>query len=365
MYAAKTAGSDVTVFTVKFEDTNPEELNCAAAVARRLGLKHIVLSPSLGDFMSDLARMVWYCDEPVADPAFYSAMKVAEAASSIVKVLLSGTGGDELFGGYYHYWLNRKRRLWTSLPRWLTSSQAAHMLCSLLGRGSIWSDLETFRDSRFLWHCKAMSNLGPAERQLLQNHIPTSRDPFAKMRVCFEKTSRCDIVNRQLFTDFCTYLPDQLLTMLDRTTMSASIEGRVPFLDHRLSEIMFRVRGNFKLGNGSEYKALLKTLGRDVLPREVIHRQKMGFPCGALDWLGKDLVPLLEKLLLAKDTFAREYLPAKWLREMCRSPESIRKNERTLYTILVLQIWYELFIKRELCESPEISVLEMFGMKPL
>jgi asparagine synthase (glutamine-hydrolysing) len=102
---------------------------------------------------------------------------------------------------------------------------------------------------------------------------------------------------------------------LDRTTMSVSIEGRVPFLDHRLSEATFKIKGNSKLGNGSEYKAMLKALGRDVLPRKVIHRRKMGFPCGALDWLSKDLVPLLGKLLLVKDTFATEYLPARWLRE--------------------------------------------------
>ena len=161
-----------------------------------------------------------------------------------------------------------------------------------------------------------------------------------------------------------TYLPDQLLPVLDRSTMSASIEGRVPYLDHRVCEAALRIRGPHKVGGeraaiGRTPKALLRALGRD-LPREVLHRAKVGFPNAVVDWLDEGLDAELPAILRVRGGFAAEYLPRPWLDGLLASPAAMRARWPVLHALLVLQVWFELFVRNEFEEPPRASLRELF-----
>jgi asparagine synthase (glutamine-hydrolysing) len=364
LYAARQERSDLRLFTIHFPTTPAEELANARAVARRFEIEHVVLSATTDDFLTHAARMVWFNDEPVADPAYYSAMKVAEAAATQVKVLLSGTGADELFAGYGHYALTRKKQLFAALPEWM---QRAPLTRALLRRpAEELAALSTYRASGFAWHALAMSQLAPHDRRALEAHLPRSHDPYEALRAAFRASAAAHPLDQQLYADTTTYLPDQLLPVLDRSTMGASIEGRVPYLDHRLCEAALRIHGPFKLGarrangNGKTPKALLRALSGE-LPPGVLQRKKVGFPNAVLEWLDAGLGACLPAILRARDSFAAEHLPRAWLEGLVRSRDSMRANWRVLYPILVLQIWYELFVRRDGEDAPDVGLQELFA----
>ncbi|NOT29284.1 MAG: asparagine synthase (glutamine-hydrolyzing) [Planctomycetes bacterium] len=363
LYAARQERSDLRLFTISFPSTPVEEIENARAVAARFEIEHVVLSATTDDFLAHAPRMVWFNDEPVADPAYYSAMKVAEAASAEVKVLLSGTGADELFAGYGHYTLTRKKELFAALPSFV---QRSSLVRGLVRRPTEELDaLCSYGRSSFAWHALAMSSLTPADRRTLEAHLPGSQDPHESLRAAFASNGSVHPLDQQLYADTVTYLPDQLLPVLDRSTMSASIEGRVPYLDHRLCEAALRIHGPYKLGAGVRFgsgrtpKALLRALAGE-LPPEVLRRKKVGFPNAVVEWLDSGLGECLPRILAARGSFAAEYLPGPWLSGLVRSRESMRANWRVLYSILVLQIWFELFLRLDLEEAPAVGLQELF-----
>lgn len=362
MYAARARHPDLKLFTICFPSTPREELDSARAVARLYELEHVELSATASDFLADAPRVIWQNDEPVADPAYYSATQVAEAASAEVKVLLSGTGADELFAGYGHYWLTAKKDLWAALPGALQAPWAWRWL----GRAPTeLAALASHSRSRLDWHALATLHLDPDDRRRLEGHLEGSRDPLEALRMAFDECPGADPLDQQLYADLVTYLPDQLLPVLDRSTMGASIEGRVPFLDHRLCEAALRIHGPFKLGasrrsaGGRTPKALLRKLGRG-LPREVLTRRKIGFPNAVIEWLDTGLGDCLPEILRAPGSFAAEYLPRAWLDSLMVSREAMRAHWAVLHSILVLQVWHELFVRRDLTEAPEVGLRELF-----
>lgn len=365
LYAARQRLSDLRLFTIDFPSTPAEEMENARAVARRFEIEHVVLSATTDDFLAQAPRMVWLNDEPVADPAFYPALKVAEAASSVVKVLLSGTGADELFAGYGHYTLTRKKEIFTTLPAWLR--RMPPLRAALRRPEEELAALDAYGRSRFAWHALAMSHLGPADRRALEAHLPESLAPREALHSAFEACAGAHALDQQLYVDTVTYLPDQLLPVLDRSTMGASIEGRVPYLDHRLCEAALGIRGPFKLGarsalgTGRTPKALLRALAGE-LPPDVLSRKKVGFPNAVLEWLDAGLGECLPTILATPGSFAAEHLPTPWLRGMLRSRESMRASWRVLYPVLVLQIWYELFVRADLDSAPTVGLRELFGV---
>lgn len=359
LYAARQERSDVKLFTVHFEGTPREELDCASEVARQLGLDHVVLSATLDDFMAAAPRIVWTADEPVADPAFASALKVAEVAATRVKVLLAGTGADELFAGYGRYGLTRRRRALAGAPAWLRRSRGVERLFAALGRADELRALRVYAEDRSAWHGEAMSQLTPAERAALAAGLPGSADPLRAVHAAFEAGRGLPPLEQQLLADSLTYLRDQLLPLGDRTSMGPSIEGRVPFLDHRLVEAAFALPGRDKLGPGGETKAVLRRLARGRLPDAVLDRAKLGFPNAVVEWLEGGLAERLPALFAAPGSLAAELLPRDWL-EGLLGPALRRRRWQPVYALLVLQVWYEIFVRRGLERAPDVGLLELF-----
>lgn len=359
--AADCGLSRVDAFTAFFPGHNEDELACSKLIAERCNLNLNVLTWNPADIEHDFARMVWYADEPVTDPAMYSALKVSEVAAQHVKVLLSGCGGDELFAGYLHHRLTSKQQLYLRAPRWVTDSLPIRLASSLTGKQHKHRELEALRHTRFDRHRSATTKLSPRDRSELAAWSRTRRDPFNPLRAAFAAASSADPVNQQLYADAVTYLPDQLLTMLDRATMAASIEGRVPLLDHRFVEAAFRIAGDAKLGYADNPKAILKQLGRGKLPTEVLTLRKRGFPAPVFEWIRGELRPHVEAILTAEDSFVARYLPSNWIHSLLADERAIHQSTDTLYSLLNFQVWYELNIANPTNDVPAASLLELFA----
>jgi asparagine synthase (glutamine-hydrolysing) len=346
----------VRAYTIAFPDTDPGELDCARQVARQLGIEQVVISAPAGDFLAELDETTFFNDEPVADPAFYPALLVARAAAAHVKVLLAGSGADELFAGYGHYALTGRlqacRLLYLAFGTGLGGRLAGNRHSDAVRHA-----LRRYGKSRLDWHTLAMTHLQEADRQALRPLV--QRDPLEEIATAFLDCGHLDPRNQQLCVDAQTYLPHQLLSLLDRTTMGASIEGRVPFLDHRVAEFAMQVHGRHKFGSRHENKLMLRRLAARHLPAAVATRGKHGFPSSVAAWLGPDRLPAMRDQLLGPGTYAASTFPQPWLRSLLASPTTARANALTLHSLLVIESWHRVF-----CRSRAAAPGAVAGSRP-
>ncbi|MBM4060011.1 MAG: asparagine synthase (glutamine-hydrolyzing) [Planctomycetes bacterium] len=332
----------VRAYTIVFPSTDPGELACARQVAGRLGIEQVVITAADGDFLAELDRTTFYNDEPVADPAFYPALLVARAAADHVKVLLAGSGADELFAGYGHYRQSARATAYRLLAHVLGDAVAARAT-GVRRPPEVRAAMRAFGRDRLPWHAHAMTHLTPADRAALA--AVTRCDAVAELAERFREAAWLDPRNRQLCADAQTYLPHQLLSLLDRTTMGASIEGRVPFLDHRLAEFAMAVHGRHKFGGRDGNKLLLRALAARHLPADVATRRKHGFPNSVPQWLAERNLPQVRERLLDRAGFAAGFFPPAWLQGLLASAAALQQNALTVHSLLVLESWHRVFVR--------------------
>jgi asparagine synthase (glutamine-hydrolysing) len=304
-FMARNSPQPIRTYAIGFSGGAAEalynELPYARRVAKLFGTQHreIVVKP---DVVSLLPRLLWHLDEPICDTAFITTFLVSEFARQDVKVILSGVGGDELFGGYRRYLGQRYAQVYQQLPLWARSAASfatdrlpadrhSGLLNALrLAKGFVTS-AELSPDERYRSYVQALSRSDVAS--LLLEPSITSDDALGR---AFATAGHSDELNRLLAVDAETQLPDDLLMLTDRMSMAVSLECRVPLLDHKLVELAAAMPASIKVGGG-QLKALMKRSLAGLLPDDILNRSKRGFgtPMGA--WLKRELAPLLRRLL--------------------------------------------------------------------
>lgn len=351
--------SEVSAFTIHFDGTPDEEANSARKLATDLGLAHKVFTATATHFLENAAYMTWISDEPIADPAFFAAQLVAEIASKEVTVILSGAGADELFAGYGHHKLSKRNALAESILR--KNIPFAKACLSAAFDDDTLVGLASYESSRLPWHLRCASNLSSSDYRHLAYALGVSTPASSPLEKAYMEAPLLDSLNQQLYCDTTRYLRSQLLPLQDRTTMAASIEGRVPFLDHRVIEYAFKIDGKSKIENGCS-KKILKDLARKVgLPSAIIDRKKLGFPNAVQEWFSGTASKTLESVLLHPTSYSGQHL-APWVKEKLRTKESIQNNWKSLYALFILDIWNELFINRKQWSRPHLTINELFDI---
>ena len=325
------------------------ELPYARQVAQRFGTEHheILVRP---DVVSLLPRLLWHMDEPIADTAFITTYLVSEFARKDVTVILSGVGGDELFGGYRRYLGNHYQARFERLPVGLR--KAAHALGEKLPSDRHSPLLNAMRlakgflssaglplDERYRSYVEVFSDDEAA--QLLREQPRPHEDPLA---AAFREATSPDDLNRMFAVDAATQLPDDLLLLTDRMSMAVSLECRVPLLDHELVELAARMPEAVKI-RGGRLKHALKAALADVLPRDIIERKKRGFgtPMGA--WLKGDLAPFLHDLLSEPSVEARGLFRYPVISKLISAHESNRiDGTDRLLALLNFEIWARIYL---------------------
>lgn len=339
----------VQTFSVGFDAPGPySELPFARRVADHCRTEHRELMVGAQDLLRELPNLVWHQDEPMSEPAAIPTYLVSRLARETVTVVLTGEGGDELFAGYPKYavepWARRLALLPVPLRDALLSGVVdrlpfAFRKLQVVGRAARFRDEPERLASWF-------AGFVGAERdrlvsQGLGRHAAAGVEPF---RAALADSRAGSALDRMLDVDVRLWLADDLLVKMDKMSMAASVEARVPLLDLPLIEWAMRLGPEHKI-RGFEGKVLLKRLARRLLPAEVVTRKKVGFTVPLSPWFRGPLRELLADTLLSPRCLERGWFDAAALRSTVDDHLSGRRDRaRELWTLLTLELWHRTWI---------------------
>jgi asparagine synthase (glutamine-hydrolysing) len=344
----------VKTFAVGYEEAEFSELGYSRQVASSIGTEHHEVLVGRDAFFDALPGLIWHEDEPIVWPSSVSLYFVSRLASEQVKVVLTGEGSDELFGGYtryHHYAINRKwLKAYGIIPRpvrrgiqgmiasssLLSASLRRKLGHTFIGRG------ETLES---LYIDNAYSAFSGAEQGALHHMSGPVYDNFR--RYC--GSDSCSL-GQLLYADQKTYLVE-LLMKQDQMSMACSIESRVPFLDHPFVEFAARVPDHLKI-RGGEGKYILKKAVEDLLPHEIVYRRKMGFPTPVRAWIADLETGGLRTQLERSDGLLASYLNLPAVRSLLDDHQNGRIDATDrIWRLLNLQIWGDIFLSGR-CREP-------------
>lgn len=354
---ARLTGRPVKTYSIGYEEefSYYNELPFAKIVARAFGTDHheIIVRPEISDL---LPKVIWHLDEPIADSASLTTYLVSKLARESVTVILSGVGGDELFGGYRRY-------LGDSIHRWyklLPGPVRTRLLPALFqripqDRASTWKDYARYgaafvktaeQDpaSRYLSYITLFSRDAQSELLRSHDHADSNNASAEVLLRCFARCTDPDSLNRILYCDLKTSLPDDLLALTDRMSMAASVECRAPFVDYELIELASRIPSNGKV-RGLTLKYLLKKAVEPWLPREVIERKKRGFGAPVGSWLRRELQPLISELLSEEQILQRGLFHWPAVKRILRAHEEQRSDYTDhIFALIAFETWCRIYL---------------------
>lgn len=346
----------IETFSVGYAEEEYSELPVAQVVAQHLGSIHHEVRIGWKEFMDALPRLIWHEDEPIVWPSSVSLYFVAKLARERVTVVLTGEGSDETLAGYTRYawtlWNARLDSIYRGVapaglrnavrraldePKWLPLEVERRLRHTFLARdGASWPSF--YFDNFYSAFTEA------AQQQLLA-FKPTSGAAYEHSLAYWERSSG-DLLHRLLYTDIKTYLVE-LLMKQDNMSMAASIESRVPFLDHALVEFTAGIPATFEIHKLAG-KQVLKSAAEDLLPASVIYRKKMGFPTPLRGWLRGSNLDSVEKLLLEPRSLDWGLFKPEALRRLFEEQRSgARDHYERIWRLMNLELWRRVFIERD------------------
>ena len=334
-------GGEVQTFAAGFSDPRFDELPFARQVSESVGTVHHEVMVTSQDFLELWEKLSWHRDAPMSEPADIAIHKIAKQARAQVKVLLSGEGSDEIFGGYPKYAFEPKLAPLAAIPNFLRVPMfrmGEHLLPESKNRmrqaGRALASRSTAERMQtwfgpFTWY----------ERKSLRGGYGNGNEPGQWDR------AEGDHLRRMLYVDCHTWLADNLLERGDRMSMGASIENRPPFLDHELVELAFRVDSSMKI-KGNSGKWLIKEIARKHLPANIVDRKKVGFKVPLDEWFRGGLKDYVHDLLLGPDSFVSSYFDRRVIESLLVNHTRGRRNEELrLWTLMGLEVWHRAFFK--------------------
>ncbi|MEO1701525.1 MAG: asparagine synthase (glutamine-hydrolyzing) [Pseudomonadota bacterium] len=347
----------VRTFTIGFDEHGYDESRHAEKVARHLDTNHETQMLSANDVQDTIPFLAAHCDEPFADSSLLPTFIISKVARQRVTVALSGDGGDEMFGGYNRYMFGpdlwaRISRLPIPLRRSLglgLGSVPPGMLTALFNRlpHSISGSLTGGRAGEQLHKVSRLLNSGDRpgfhESLLRVNKrldLLSSREPFSpitdRLDTRIAGSSFCDSL---MVFDLCHYLPNDVLSKVDRASMATSLETRTPFLNRQVMDLAWSLPKDHKIGAGTG-KRVLRSLIDDYIPRELMERPKAGFALPIGRWLRGPLSDWAEGLLSHQALSSSELLNERVARKLWAEHKSGRKvHESTIWSLLMYQSW--------------------------
>jgi asparagine synthase (glutamine-hydrolysing) len=339
----------IQTFSVGYGEQEFSELPYARTVAEHLRSRHHEIHVNWGDFFQTLPRLIWHEDEPVVWPSSVALYFVARLAREHVTVVLTGEGSDETLAGYTRYaWTLLNSRM-DRVYRSMTPAGLRALLRSAIGRTPISAAYKRKLEHTFLgrdgasWPSFYFDNFYCAFSASDQDELLTpdakesAGDPYAGSMHYWNGSSG-DLLHRLLYTDIKTYLVE-LLMKQDQMSMAASIESRVPFLDHALVEFTATIPAKYST-KGMAGKCILKSAVADLLPEAIMSRKKMGFPTPWEYWLKGPQLKVLEQLLLEPRTLQRRLFRQEILQRLFAEHRSgARDHGNRIWRLLNLELW--------------------------
>jgi asparagine synthase (glutamine-hydrolysing) len=351
----------VKTFSIGFEEKAYNEAEFAAQVAHHLGTEHTELYAKPADALALVQRLPHYYDEPFSDSSQIPTMMVCALARRHVTVALSGDGGDELFAGYDRY--SSTERLWKTLskiPRAFRVAAGAAVRLAL----PLWHDGRSQRlvpplpsfgcanllDRRRMEKLALMlpfRNIEAFYQVLVSHAIGTTpvvlgaRELPTKFNDVIHSSAGLELIPSLMYLDSVSYLPDDILTKVDRASMAVGLEARVPLLDHRVVEFAWTLPPSYKLRNGVQ-KWILKQLAYRYIPHEMLDRPKAGFAVPLARWLRCELRDWAEAMLDESRLRREGFFNVRLVRGLLKDQLSGKARvESLLWDLLMFQAWRE------------------------
>lgn len=341
---------DLKTFSIGFNEEKFNELPYARQVAQQFETHHeeFVVQPNA---LECLGALAWHFDEPFADTSAIPTYYLSKMTRQYVTVALNGDGGDESFAGYERYRGFRAFNRYRKIPRaarafagpaieaaaGVLSANAKLELLNYVNRASLFSDERLYVQTMVIFR-------DYQKRALLAPEMGDDSENLTAKLMEAEQT--LPLVDRMMFADIEMYLPGALLPKVDRMTMANSLEGRSPFLDHKLMEFAAHLPAEIKF-RGGELKYLLKKALGKTFSHEFLHRPKMGFGVPIGDWFRKDLRVLTEEFLLGTRATQRGYFDRNYVRRILTQHMSGQQNHHhRLWTLLMFEAWCRTFLDR-------------------
>jgi len=356
---ARMTGQPVKTYSIGYggDQSYYNELPYAKIVAKAFGTDHheIVVRPEVSAL---LPKLMWHMDEPTADSACLTTYLISRLARESVTVILSGVGGDELFGGYRRYLGDNLHRTYRLLPGPIRKSVLPAVLKLVSqDRTSAWKDYARYAAafiktgeldpaSRYMSYVTLFSPQVQYELLRQESRAGSNGNEIAAeaLRKCFAHCSGNDALNRIIYADLKTSLPDDLLALTDRMSMAASIECRAPLVDYELVELASRVPSSLKV-RGLTMKYLLKKAVAPWLPREVIKRKKRGFGAPVGGWLRRDLKPLVNDLLSEEQVGRRGLFHWPAVQQLIKAHQEQRSDYTDhIFALIALETWCRIYL---------------------
>lgn len=348
----------IETFSVGYAEQSYSELPYARTVAQHIQSMHHEVSVSSDDFFDALPKLIWHEDEPITWPSSVALYFVAELARERVKVVLTGEGSDETLAGYSRYAFTLKNRALDNVYRGLVPRSLRTGIRKFIGE-SEWINATARRklSHSFLgtdgesWTSFYFDNFFSAFRQEDQFELltPSFRQevpPGAAYRHVMQiwEHSSGELLERLLYTDLKTYLVE-LLMKQDNMSMAASIESRVPFLDHVLVEWAMRVPANIQI-HGLAGKRILKKAMEGLLPNSILYRPKLGFPTPWSGWLAGPRLDTIERMLLEPRSLERGFFAREAVERLFREHRAkYRDHYDRIWRLLNFELWQRVCIE--------------------
>lgn len=345
----------IKTFSVAFNEREANELEYARLVSQKFGTDHHEITITPRQFFEALPKLVWHEDEPIGFIASVPLYFVSKLAERHVKVVLTGEGSDETLAGYGRYakalrLLAYGEKYESVTPTFLREAvrDGVATLPAALNRKlnrtflTRASDIESLFFDNFAVFPRAM------QKKLFLRHTRermADLNPYTRQNLLIERSDAADMLDKLLYADTKTYL-HELLMKQDQMSMAASIESRVPFLDHELVAFTARMPREMKL-RGATTKWILREAMKGILPVEIIDRPKMGFPVPVGNWFRGEFRGIIDEYVLSQRVSAREIFDAEFVRALVAEHENGANHDERLWSLVNFEIWQRQFIDGE------------------
>jgi len=340
----------VKTFSVGFNEKDFDELKYARIISEKFNTDHkeFIVNSNL---TKDIPMVAWHLDEPFVDPSALPTYYVSKLARQHVKVVLSGDGGDELFAGYTRYesWSQDKAVKYFSLvpePLMKFGGYISGMAYFKTGnpvyrKAKKISELSSLNKEE-QWMSK-LNLFNEDEKKELYINKQELTNSYKVIDFHFKNCNSGNILNRKLYADFKTFLLDDGLHKVDRMSSAVSLEVRSPFLDHYVIDFASSIPASLKMKNGIK-KYILKKAFSDMLPKEILEREKQGFDVPIKHWIKDELKELINTNLI-NDIKSRSYFNSEYVKKIINEHnDDKRDNSRRVWALLMLELWNKIYI---------------------
>jgi len=359
---AEMVDEPIKTFSVGFKEREANEFEFARIVSKAFKTEHHEITITPEQFFAELPNLIWHEDEPIGFIASVPLYFVSKLAQKHVKVVLTGEGSDEILAGYGRYaktlqLLNYGEKYESFTPSFVRSAVKSGVAAfggklsrTFLSRES---DIENLFFDNFGIYPKAM------QKNLFSNQTKAQiadENPYSYQNEWLEKTDAKDVLDKLLYADTKTYL-HELLMKQDQMSMAASIESRVPFLDHKLVEFTAKMPTKMKL-RGKDTKWILREAMKGILPDEILTRSKMGFPVPIGNWFRNEYKHIVDEYVLSERAISRGIFNADFVREIVAKHNSGENHDERIWSLVNFEIWQRRFFDGETVENKKVEIEE-------